>query len=283
MSAAPILVTGAGGMLGRSLLRRLGPRCLGLSHAALDIADPLTVAQALAAHPIRVVINCAAFTQVDRCETESDLAYRGNAVGPSVLALACQRRGIRLIHISTDYVFAGDLDRPYHEWDATGPRTVYGASKWAGEEAVRTHCPDHLILRTAWLYGPGGPSFVHTMLKLGAQDGPPLTVVNDQHGNPTSTDALAACIDGLIDLPIAGTLHASSSGETTWHGFAEAIFARRNLSRALVPCATAQFPRPAPRPANSRLESRGLRLYGLPLLPDWRTSLDLFLSEHPYG
>jgi dTDP-4-dehydrorhamnose reductase len=270
-------------MLGRNVLRRLGDQARGLSRADLDIANISSVDDALNSMTPRVVINCAAFTAVDRCESESDTAFRANAIGPAVLAIACERRHIRLIHISTDYVFAGDLDRPYHEWDSTGPKTVYGASKLAGENAIRTHCPDHVIVRTAWLYGQGGPSFVHTMLRLGAESGPPLTVVDDQRGNPTSTEALADCLAHLLELPVAGTFHASGTGETSWYGFAQAIFARRPSQKNLVPCTTAQFHRPAPRPANSRLEPRALRLHGLPLLPDWQDSLERFLSEHPNG
>jgi dTDP-4-dehydrorhamnose reductase len=280
----PLLITGAAGMLGRTLLRRLAHLgAEGSDRRALDLADAGAVDAALAARRPRAVINCAAMTAVDRCEGERDAAFAANAIAAANLARACQRHGARLIHISTDYVFAGDLDRPYHEFDVPGPRTVYGQSKLAGEQAVRELCPDHLVARVAWLYGPGGPSFVHTMLKLGAQAGPELTVVDDQVGNPTSTDAVAVALAELVDRPIGGTVHLTCAGETSWHGLAREIFALRGLPRGLRPCTTAEFPRPAPRPANSRLEQRALRLHRLPPLPDWRTSLRRFFEDFPHG
>jgi len=283
--ASNLLLTGAGGMLGRTLVGRLGAGLAATyAHDRLDIADASAVAAVLDAVRPRVVINCAACTAVDACESDPDRAFRANAIGAGVLAAACGRRGIRLVHLSTDYVFCGDLDRPYHEWDATGPRTVYGASKLAGEQAVRAHCPDHLIVRTAWLYGPGGPSFLHSILRLAADaSAAPLPVVDDQRGSPTSTAVVADLLVHLIAGDITGTVHASCEGETTWYGFATAIAACRRLPRALRPCSTAEHPRPAPRPANSRLEKRALRLHGLPALADWRQALEHFLEGHPDG
>ena len=160
LRAMKILVTGGRGMLGRTLQRRLGAHELRVTDLPeLDVADARAVAAAIAGFRPQTVVHCAAMTAVDRCESEPDLAFRVNAIGTANVALACARAGARLIALSTDYVFRGDQGRPYHEWDAAGPLSVYGASKLAGEEAVRAHCPDHLILRTAWLYGPGGPSF----------------------------------------------------------------------------------------------------------------------------
>ena len=212
-----------------------------------------------------------------------DAAYRANALGSANVARACHRHGARPLAMSTDYVFSGELDRPYHEWDEPDPRTVYGRSKAAGEEAVRTLCPDHVIVRTAWLYGPGGPSFLHTMLKMGREPGPPLKVVDDQRGGPTSTRWLAACLERLLFEPVGGTVHASCEGETTWFGFAREIFALWGLRRELVPCRTGEFPRTTSRPANSRLKKRILRLLGWPPPATWRDEPASFRNEYPEG
>jgi dTDP-4-dehydrorhamnose reductase len=231
----------------------------------------------------RAVVHCAAFTAVDACEAQEALAMRVNGEGTANVAAACHAVGARLIAIGTDYVFDGLAPRPYREDDATGPRTAYGRSKLAGEQAVQRHCPDHTILRIAWLYGAGGPSFVHTMLKLGAQDGQSVRVVNDQIGNPTSCRAVAALIADLLREPLPGIVHGSCEGEATWYDFAREIFRLRGYGRQVEPCTTAEFPRPAPRPANSRLEKRALRLAGRPAMPHWREELARFLKEHPAG
>lgn len=279
-----ILVTGANGMLGRTLLRRLREhQVTGTDRDTVDLIDSRAVETLFASLKPQVVIHGAAMTAVDACETAQDAAFAANGLASANVAAACARHGARLIAISTDYVFAGDLDRPYHEWDVTAPRTVYGQSKLAGEQAIAKHCPDHTIVRIAWLYGAGGPSFVHTMLKLGAQTGDPLKVVDDQLGNPTSTEAVAGLLLRLLDHPIPGIVHGTCEGETSWHGFTQAIFAARRLTRRVVPCTTAEFPRPAPRPANSRLDKRVLRLAGLPAMPDWRDDLAAFFQEFPDG
>ena len=279
-----ILITGGGGMLARTLVRRWTMHEVHApTRAELDITRPERIAAALAGFRPDAVVHTAAHTKVDLAESEPERAFALNAHGSAAVAIACHRAGTRLVAISTDYVFAGDAPRPYHEGDAPGPRTVYGASKLAGEQAVRTHCPDHLIARVAWLYGAGGPSFVHTMLRLGAQGGAPLRVVADQIGNPTSTDAVADALLHLIAIRAAGTFHLTCQDETSWCGFAEAIMAASGLGRAVIPCTTAEYPRPAPRPANSRLAPGALTAYGLPLLPDWRAALQQFLHDHPAG
>ncbi len=279
-----ILITGGNGMLGRTLQRRLAGNILSVADLpAVDITRLASADAAVAAFRPDAVVHCAAMTAVDACESEPDKAFAVNAAGSANIAAACRRHGARLIAVSTDYVFRGDLGRPYHEWDAPAPCTAYGASKLAGEEAVRAHCPDHAIVRTAWLYGSGGPSFYHAMLKLGSQAGDPLKVVDDQVGNPTSTDALAGFIGLLLENPLCGTFHASCEGETTWFGFAREIFWLKGLTRGLVPCTTAEFPRPAPRPANSRLEKRAMRLHGLPPMPHWKDALAQFVQENPAG
>ena len=276
-----LFITGGRGMLGRTLQRRLAEHDLTIADLPeVDITDGRVVEQAVAAFRPDTVIHCAAMTQVDVCESESDAAFRVNALGSANVARAAARHGARMIAISTDYVFDGLLERPYHEFDRPVPCTVYGASKLAGEEAVRSHSPDHTILRTAWLYGESGPSFLHTMLKLGAQDDrAPLRVVDDQMGNPTSADAVAGLIAQLLENPIPGVVHASCEGETTWFGFTREIFACAGIKRGLVPCATVDFPRPAPRPANSRLEKRVLRLAGFPQMPHWREECAAFIRS----
>jgi dTDP-4-dehydrorhamnose reductase len=280
-----ILITGGAGMLGRDLARRFAAahEIRAIDRAECDIAAPARVDEAVRAWKPQVVIHCAAMTQVDLCESKRDDAYRANALGSANVAIACARHGARLVAISTDYVFPGDADRPYHEHDLPAPRTAYGESKWAGEQAVRAHCPDHLIARIAWLYGPGGPSFVHTMMKLAAQDGPALKVVDDQVGNPTSTAAVAVGLARLIDIGACGTVHLTCEGETSWCGFAHAIFAARSSRRGIAACTTAEYPRPAPRPRNSRLEKMGLRLLGLPPMPTWEEALSAFFAEHADG
>ena len=201
-----LLVTGARGMLGRTLLDRLTEHNVqGTDVEDCDITNANSVQALIDQVQPDVVIHCAAMTAVDECESNQQKAWAVNAVGSANVAIVAHRRGARLIAVSTDYVFSGDLHRPYHEWDEVDPRSVYGQSKLAGEQAIRTHCPDHVIARIAWLYGPGGPSFVHTMLRLGKAEGPPVKVVDDQIGNPTSTFAVAETIKVLLERPICGT------------------------------------------------------------------------------
>ena len=278
-----VLVTGAKGMLGRSLITRLSEQeCLGVDLDDFNITDVCAADEAIGRFSPDVVIHCAAMTAVDDCQTKVDLAYGVNAVGSANVASACYHHGARLIAISTDYVFGGDLGRPYHEFDATGPQSVYGASKLAGELAVRRLCPNHLIARVGWLYGPGGPSFVHTMLKLGTiLDAGPLKVVNDQLGNPTSTLAVADQLAMLLTIPLAGTAHLTCEGEASWYELTQEIFRIKGFKREVVPCTTSDFPRPAPRPANSRLDNMVLRLGGLAPMPDWHEGLKTFLGAYP--
>ncbi len=279
-----LLVTGARGMLGRTLMKVLAAHDLaGIDVEDCDITRPDAVERIVASVRPECVIHCAAFTAVDDSETKQDLAYAVNALGSANVAGACGRVSARLIAISTDYVFSGDLGRPCHEWDAPAPRTVYGRTKLAGEDMIRHACPNHLIARTAWLYGPGGPSFIHTMLRLGAQGGPPLKVVNDQIGNPTSTLALADQIARLLDIPLTGTVHLTCSGEATWYDLTRTLFSSKGVARPVLPCTTQEFPRPAPRPADSRLDNRVLRLAGLDPMPPWPQALERFLKEYPNG
>ena len=276
-----LLVTGGKGMLGRTLQDEFGdcePVIADLPEA--DITDAAGFDAFLAAHSPDAVIHCAAMTAVDKCESEIEFAYRLNAFGTANVAAACHRHGVRLIAISTDYVFDGDSDRPYNEFDrATGGNTIYGKSKFAGEEAVRRHCPNHAICRISWLYGHGGPSFVHAMMALADGTRPTLKVVADQHGNPTSTVAVARQLRNILAKPeLAGTFHLTCEGEATWFEFAQEIFRLAGKTQAVSPCTTDEFPRPAPRPHNSRLEKRMLRLCNLPPTPDWHDALEEFFK-----
>lgn len=227
------------------------------------------------------VVHCAAMTAVDKCESERETAYRLNAFGSGNVAAACYRHNVRLIAISTDYVFDGTLDRPYHEFDkANGGNTVYGQTKFAGEELIRRYIPNHVIARISWLYGAGGPSFVHTMMALADGSHPELKVVNDQIGNPTSTLAVADGLKSILLVPeVVGTVHLTCEGEATWFDFAREIFRLAGKSQKVIPCRTDEFPRPAPRPANSRLEKRMLKFYGLSPMPDWHEALSKFMAE----
>jgi dTDP-4-dehydrorhamnose reductase len=277
-----ILLTGGKGMLGRTLVSELAGDfdIIVTDLPEGDITDEKSIEAAFTEHAPDAVIHCAAMTAVDRCETERDLAFRLNARGTANVAALCNRRGIRLVAVSTDYVFDGDSDRPYSEFDrATGGRTVYGQSKFAGEEAVRTLCPNHVIVRVSWLYGAGGPSFVHAMMSLADESRPSLKVVSDQRGNPTSATAVARKLKDILKRPgLCGTFHLTCEGEASWAEFAEEIFRLAGRKQKVQPCTTQEFPRPAPRPKNSCLEKMGLRLAGLPPMPGWKDALAEFMA-----
>ncbi len=277
-----VLLTGGKGMLGRTLVHELGGdfEVIPTDLPEADITDADAIGAVIARHAPDAVIHCAAMTKVDDCETNEALAFRLNGDGSANVARACRRCGARLVTISTDYVFSGDLpsDEEWRETDAPAPATVYGKSKLAGENYVREILPDATILRIAWLYGAGGPSFVHTMAKLGAQDGAPLKVVDDQRGNPTSTKAVADEIRFLLSRPdITGVVHGTCSGVCTWYGLTVELFRLLGLSRPVVPCTTAEFPRPAPRPANSALAKTVLSANGY-IPPPWQSALASFVT-----
>ena len=277
-----LLITGGKGMLGRTLQNEFKDCEIVIADLPeADITDTAGFDAFLAQHKPDAVIHCAAMTAVDKCESEIEFAYKLNAFGTANVAAACNRHGVRLIAISTDYVFDGDSDRPYNEFNrATGGNTIYGKSKFAGEEAVRRHCPNHVICRISWLYGHGGPSFVHAMMSLADGTRPMLKVVADQHGNPTSTTAVARQLRNILAKPgLVGTFHLTCEGEATWFEFAQEIFRLAGKTQAVSPCTTDEFPRPAPRPKNSRLDKMMLRLAGLPPMPDWRDALAEFMKN----
>ena len=268
------LVTGAGGMLGHDLVAALGTRDVtAVGRDSLNITDPDACLAAVAGHDI--VVNAAAWTAVDDAETQEAHAFSVNAVGAANLARACSAAGARMVQVSTDYVFAGDATSPYDEDAPLAPRSAYGRTKAAGEWAVRTHLPSaSWVVRTAWLYGAHGPNFVKTMARLASERGT-VSVVDDQRGQPTWTVDLAQAIVALVEAEAPfGCYHGTSSGETTWFGFAQAIFAELGLDPARVlPTSSEAFVRPAPRPAYSVLGHAVGEGAGVDPLPTWQASL----------
>ncbi|MFD7837003.1 dTDP-4-dehydrorhamnose reductase [Streptomyces sp. NPDC059761] len=274
------LVTGAAGMLGQDVLAVLkdaGIEAVGLRRADLDITDPASVRAAV--EGAAVVVNCAAWTDVDGAETAEEAATAVNGTGVRVLAEACAAAHVRLLHVSTDYVLPGDATEPYREDAETGPLNAYGRSKLIGEQAVAELLPqDGYIVRTAWLYGEHGPNFVATMLKLAAQRDT-LDVVDDQHGQPTWSYALAR---RLVELGLAalkgqamgGVYHGTASGRTTWMGLARETYRLSGLDPERIrPTTSAAFVRPAARPAFSVLAHEHWADAGLAPLADWREQL----------
>lgn len=269
------LVTGAGGMLAHDLVPRLadaGHDVTALRRADLDVTDSQACESAVHGHD--VVANLAAWTAVDDAETREPEAFAVNAVGAANLASACARSATRLVHVSTDYVFSGDATTPYAVDAPIAPRSAYGRTKAAGEWAVLAHCPSALVVRTAWLYGAGGPNFAATMARL-ATERDTLSVVDDQRGQPTWTVDLADAIVRLVEADAPGGVwHGTGSGETTWFGFARAIFEELGLDpERVTPTTTDAFPRPAPRPAFSVLGHERWHTHGLEPLPTWRDAL----------
>lgn len=304
-----ILVTGAGGMLGRDMTLELAARrhdVVALTRGDLDIADIGAVRERISALRPDVVVNCAAYTRVDDAERDRERAFATNALGPRNLALACRRVGAVLLHISTDYVFDGGKGEPYTIWDPPSPLNVYGASKWWGENYVRSLLPEHYLVRTSWLFGEHGRNFVTTMLRMadkcggdelessrtvsaprGAAQGIP--VVADQQGSPTYTVDLAKACADLLETGCFGIYHVTNQGVTTWYEFAKAIFARVGLAINVRPVTSEEFARPARRPRNSALDAYPLRETIGYVLPPWEDALARFLSgmgkaqEHQEG
>jgi dTDP-4-dehydrorhamnose reductase len=295
-----VLVTGGHGQLGRDLQDVLagsvpdggadavGPGILpaltkgaievvGPGSGELNVVDRTLVREVADSFRPDIVVHAAAYTQVDACESDPDTAFAVNAIGTRNVAEAAVDVGAHLVYISTDYVFDGTLDRPYVEWDQPNPGSVYGRSKLGGELEVHAAGPSATVVRTAWVSGAHGANMVKTVLRLATgHPGVPLRFVDDQHGCPTFTADLARAVVRLALDRRPGTFHVTNQGETTWFGFARATLAAAGLDPERVEAiATSELdpPRPAPRPANSRLDNAALRLSGLPLLPDWTDSL----------
>jgi dTDP-4-dehydrorhamnose reductase len=300
-----VLVTGAGGQVGAEVARELGGRAqvLARERAQLDLADSASIREGVRAARPDVIVNCAAYTAVDRAETDREAAHAANAVGPGVLGEEAKRCGALLLHFSTDYVYDGSKPAPYVEDDAVNPLSAYGTTKLDGERAVAASGAAHLVLRTSWVYGPRGRNFLFTMLRLG-RERPELRIVDDQKGAPTSSRALARLVRELLDrggdtdrisrdevdrvAAASGIYHATAAGATTWFGFAQAIFeemARQGrlefAAPRLVPIATRDYPTPARRPANSVMSNAKLEgAFGVSIA-DWRSGLVEVVSAIP--
>lgn len=288
-----IAVTGKTGQVVTSLVERgtaAGHEIIALGRPELDLADPASVVRALETAQPDAIVSAAAYTAVDRAESETELAHAINGAGADAVARAAKTLSVPLIHISTDYVFDGALDRPYVESDPTGPTGIYGVSKLAGEQAVlRVYPENSAVLRVAWVYSPFGGNFVKTMLRL-AGDRDEISVVADQIGNPTSALAIA---DGVLkvahnlaasgDPALRGVFHMTAAGEASWADFAQGIFAASAANggpyATVRHITTADYPTPAIRPANSRLDSSLIARIHAVTLPDWRRSLETVVSR----
>jgi dTDP-4-dehydrorhamnose reductase len=284
-----VLVTGGSGQVGGALsqlkaqdLQFVAPR-----RDVLDLADAASITTYLGQERFDAVINCAAYTAVDKAESEKDLAWQINATAPGLIAEHCAKAKIPLLHVSTDYVFSGNSPRPYVEDDVVGPINVYGASKEAGEAAIRTRTDQHIILRTSWVISESGNNFLKTMLRL-ATDRDELRVVADQQGRPTSAKDIAKTLSTMTSKAVSGsatygTFHFANAGDTSWADFARVIFdlsqKRGGPSARVSSITTAEYPTPAKRPANSRLDTCKIEtLYGITARP-WKEAVNDILSS----
>jgi dTDP-4-dehydrorhamnose reductase len=275
-----VLVTGAGGMLGRSVVRALERA----KHEVLPLtrADADVTALEDLRHPVGIfapdwILHAAAYTRVDDCEAHPDRAHLVNGIGARNAALVAAERGAALLSISTDYVFDGRARTPYREYDLAAPRSVYGASKWAGEQAIRELHPRHVIVRTAWLYGHGGANFVDTILHR-ARAGEPLRVVDDQRGSPTWTHDLSDALVALMTRAQFGTYHYTSAGDCTWHDLATYAIERAGLTATVERIDSKTLGRPAPRPEYSVLSTQWFEHVTGLRPPPWRDAVDRFLA-----
>ncbi len=288
-----ILITGAKGQLGSELIDILAAGKSDLGEIPLqyqgcditavdidtaDIADYSVVEKLMLKVKPDIVFNCAAMTNVDGCETDYEAALKGNAVGPRNLAVVADRIGAKLVHISTDYVFPGDGDKPYMEWDRCDPQTVYGKSKLLGEKYVAQFCRRYFIVRTAWLYGKTGKNFVRTMLSLGEKLSE-VKVVNDQVGNPTNANDLAHQILKLSLSEEYGVYHCSGSGQCSWCELAAAVMSEAKLSCQVVACTSEEYPSKTPRPKFSALDNLTLNLVTGQSTRPWREALNSYILD----
>ena len=288
-----LLITGSYGQLGNELTKILkngraeigeispaysGCEIIAVDYDALDITDKDAVQAFIQEHQPDIIFNCAAMTNVDQCETDFETAMKVNAIGPRNLARAAKQTGAKLVHVSTDYVFSGTQATPRCEWDLCAPNTVYGKSKLLGERYAMEQCPNSFVVRTAWLYGYVGKNFVKTMLRLGKEK-EQVTVVNDQHGNPTSANDLAYHLLALALTEEYGIYHCTNEGECTWFEFASRIMERAGLTCKVLPCTTQEYPSKTPRPAYSSLNNLMLSCTIGNHMRPWQEALDRYLAN----
>jgi len=289
MGKYKLLITGCRGQLGSDLMKVFATDfdIHGVEIDDFDITDAGATRKAIKSFSPDIVLHTAAYTNVDDCEANPKLAMVVNATGTENIALACKETGARLIYYSTDYVFSGEKNSPYIETDLPDPKTVYGRSKLEGEKAVADLLSDYVILRLAWVYGTHGKNFVRTMIKLGwdqnksVREGEiitPLKVVDDQIGNPTWTWEIARQTRQVIESDLTGIVHCTAGGETSWFGFAQKVFEILGMNVLMKPCATAEYPRPAPRPLYSSLENRRLEEAGINIMKNYHEALKEFLT-----
>lgn len=275
-----ILITGSKGQLGIEIIRQLSKNSIneviGMDKEELNIVNSEDINETILSVKPDVVINCAAHTAVDLCETDIENAYKINAIGPRNLAIACEKIRAKFVQVSTDYVFNGNENQPYREDNETCPNSIYGKSKLMGEQFTKEFCSKYFIVRTAWLYGEGN-NFVRTMLKL-AQNNKALNVVNDQFGSPTSTVDLAKAIINLINTENYGTYHGTCEGQCSWYDFAKKIFEISNIDIKVNPVSSEEFKRPAPRPKYSVLDNFMFKLVELNSFRKWEDSLREYLE-----
>ena len=275
-----VLVTGAAGMLGQAVVPALeaaGHEALGLDLPELDVTSLDSLRRAVERFGPAWILHLAALTKVDGCEARRDEAFLVNGLGSRNAALAAAGSGAAVLALSTDYVFDGTATSPYREYDAADPQSAYGASKWAGEQAVREVNPRHVIVRTSWLFGPGGSNFVDVILAR-ARAGERLRVVDDQRGSPTFTRDLAQGLLRLVDAAQYGTYHCTNSGDCTWYDLAAYALERAGLGAPLERSDTASFPRPAKRPAYSVLHNQFYEHVTGSRMPHWQNAVDRYLK-----
>ena len=280
-----ILITGGKGQLGSDCAQILQKThtLMSVDLEDIDIAVSSDVEKMVQDFLPDIIVNCAAYTQVDNCETAREPAWKVNVAGPQNLGRCLQKHGGRLIHISSDYVFDGTkkTPEPYVEDDAPQPLSYYGLTKLESEKAVRRSIDQHIILRTAWMYGATGQNFLKTMLKMAlTSPGKVIKVVCDQYGSPTWSQRLAIQISELIDKNCQGTYHATAEGYCAWYELAKYFLEKMGVKHAVVPCTTDEYPTPALRPKNSILENRRLKEMGLNIMVPWQDDLDQFISEY---